>query len=196
MVNIERDVELGGPIQQKGVMVLQGFINGHFARRRPLSFDCSITFEQSYGDVEGDSASLAELIAVLADIAQVPIRQDIGVTGSVNQNGLVQAVGGVTHKVEGFFRTCLETGGLTGEDFAIPNVLIVMPEVSEAVAEGAFHIWTAERVEDAIELLTGLKPGLPDEAGDYPGDSLYGRVAAQLEVFDQGLSNRGVGASD
>jgi predicted ATP-dependent protease len=110
IINIERLVALGGPIQQKGVMILQGFLNGLFARRFPLSFSSSITFEQTYGEVEGDSASLAELAAVMSALAEVPIRQDLAITGSVNQAGAAQAVGGVTQKVEGFYRTCAEAG--------------------------------------------------------------------------------------
>ncbi len=115
IVNIERDVALGGPIQQKGAMVLQGFLAGCFAQILPLSFTCSITFEQSYGGVEGDSASLAELIAVLSDLARVPVRQDLAITGSVNQAGHAQAIGGALEKIEGFYRVCAaRPGGLTG----------------------------------------------------------------------------------
>ena len=110
VINIERAVAMGGPIQQKGVMILQGFLNGLFAQSFPLSFSCSITFEQSYGGVEGDSASLAELCAVLSALAQTPIRQDLAITGSMNQTGAAQAVGGVSHKVEGFYRSCAERG--------------------------------------------------------------------------------------
>ncbi|MDZ4737486.1 MAG: ATP-binding protein [Rhodospirillaceae bacterium] len=200
LINIERDVALGGPIQQKGVMVLQGFLAGHFARRMPLSFDASITFEQSYGGIEGDSASLAELMAVLSDLGQVPLRQDLAVTGSVNQRGEVQAVGGVLFKVEGFYRVCAERGPLTGnQGVLVPATnernLVLRDEIAQAVAEGRFHIWSAAKVEDALELLTGLKAGTPDADGAYPKDTLYGRVQASLEAFDRRLIERGWAAT-
>jgi predicted ATP-dependent protease len=200
LINIERDVDLGGPIQQKGVMVLQGFLAGHFARRMPLSFDSSVTFEQSYGGVEGDSASVAETLAVLSDLAQVPLRQDIAVTGSMNQKGEVQAVGGVLYKVEGFFRACVERGKLTGKQGVLVPVanerhLVLRDDVAEAVAAGKFHIWSAVLIEDAIELLTGLKAGTPDAAGTYPEDTLYGRVQRALAQFDESLIARGWAAT-
>jgi predicted ATP-dependent protease len=200
LINIERDVALGGPIQQKGVMVLQGFLAGHFARRMPLSFDSSVTFEQSYGGVEGDSASVAETLAVLSDLAQIPLRQDVAVTGSMNQKGEVQAVGGVLHKVEGFYRACVERGPLTGKQGAmIPSAnarnLVLRDDVAEAVAAGRFHIWSAEIIEDAIGLLTGMEAGEPDADGVYPADSVYGRVQRALEQFDQSLIARGWAAT-
>jgi predicted ATP-dependent protease len=190
--NIERDVELGGPIQQKGVLVLQGFLAGRFARRIPLSFNCSITFEQSYGGVEGDSASMAELVAVLSDLAGVPVRQDIAITGSVDQRGRTQPVGGVPHKIEGFFRTCLAAGALTGtQGVVIPTAnranVVLHEDVAETIAVGGFHIWEAASIDEVIELMTGMKPGEPDANGRYPPDTVYGRVMAQLETFDRVL---------
>ena len=195
ITNIERETLLGGPIQQKGVMVLQGFLAGHFARRFPLSFNCSITFEQSYGGVEGDSASVAELMAILSDLAGVPLRQDLALTGSVNQRGHVQAVGGVLHKVEGFFRTCSEAGKLTGtQGVVLPSAnrtnLILQDDIVGAVAAGQFHIYAVDTVEDAIGLFTGLDAGLPDSSGHYPPDSVYGRVMRELETFDRVLAAR------
>lgn len=200
VINIERDTELGGPIQQKGVMVLQGLLAGHFARRIPLSFNCSITFEQSYSGVEGDSASLAELLVVLSDLAGVPLRQDLAITGSVNQRGETQPVGGVHHKVEGFFRTCFESGGLSGcQGVVVPGSnepnLILRKEVVESVERGDFHVWSVETVEDAIAMFTGLEAGIADENGEYPADSVYGRVQAQLDEFDQVLIERERGAA-
>ena len=196
VINIERDVELGGPIQQKGVMVLQGFLAGHFARRFPLSFNCSITFEQSYGGVEGDSASLAELLVTVSDLAHLPLRQDLAITGSVNQRGQAQAVGGVRYKVEGFFRTCTEAGGLTGEQgVAVPasceDDLVLSDEVAEAIANGTFHMWSVATADEAIELFTGVPAGEPDAEGQYPAESVYGRVMVQLEAFDRILTERG-----
>jgi len=195
VINIERDIAMSGPIQQKGVMVLQGFLAGHFAQRFPLSFNCSITFEQSYGGVEGDSASMAELIAVVSDIAGLPVRQDVAITGSVNQRGQSQAVGGVHHKVEGFFRTCMDAGGLSGTQGVVvpaanePN-LVLNDEVSAAIAEGRFHVWSVASVDQAIELLLGVPAGDADAAGAYPPETVYGKVAARLEEFDRVLAER------
>ncbi len=194
IINIERDSALGGPIQQKGAMVLQGFLAGHFARHLPLSFNCSITFEQSYGGVEGDSASLAELLAVLSELADVPLRQDLAITGSVNQRGQSQAIGGVHHKVEGFFRTCQQAGGANGQGVVIPAAnevnLVLRDEVVDAVEAGEFHIWSVDTVEEALELFTGREAGVLDTEGAYPPDSIYGRVMAQVENFDRILAER------
>ena len=193
--NIERDVELGGPIQQKGVMVLQGFLAGRFARTVPLSFNCSITFEQSYGGVEGDSASMAELIAVLSDLSGVPVRQDVAITGSVDQRGRTQPVGGVPYKIEGFFRTCQAAGPLSGTQGVVipianrPNV-VLHEDVAETIAAGKFHVWEAVSVDEVIELLTGVPAGAPNADGRFPADSIYGRVMAQVETFDRVLWER------
>lgn len=193
--NIERDVELGGPIQQKGVLVLQGFLAGRFARRIPLSFNCSITFEQSYGGVEGDSASMAELVAVLSDLSGVPVRQDIAITGSVDQRGRTQPVGGVPYKIEGFFRTCQAAGPLTGKQgVVIPSVnranVVLHEDVAATIAAGGFSIWEADSVDQVIELMTGLPAGEADADDRYPADTVYGRVLARLERFDHVLWER------
>ncbi len=199
VVNIERDVALGGPIQQKGAMVLQGFLAGCFAQVRPLSFTCSITFEQNYGGVEGDSASLAELIAVLSDLARVPIRQDLAITGSVNQAGHAQAIGGAQDKIEGFFRVCsAKPGGLTGtQGVIVPEAnrahLALHDEVADAVAAGRFHIYAIDWVQDAAALLTGLAAGTADASSGYPTDTLFGRVAQRLAAFDRILAARARG---
>ena len=195
VINIERDVALGGPIQQKGAMVIQGWLMGRFARRMPLSFNCSVTFEQSYGGVEGDSASLAELLAILSDLADAPLRQDLAITGSVNQRGQAQPIGGARHKVEGFFRACIDRGALTGtQGVVLPAAnarnLVLRDEVSGAVASGRFHVWTVETIEDAIALFTGLEAGTPDPDGAYPPDTLLARVQATLEDFDRRLAAR------
>jgi predicted ATP-dependent protease len=194
VVNIERFTELGGPIQQKGVYGLDGFLKGLFARRFPLSFTCSITFEQNYEGVEGDSASLAELLAILSSLSGVPLRQDIALTGSVNQMGQVQAIGGVNQKIEGFFRSCVERG-LTGtQGCLIPasneRYLTLREDVGAAVKAKRFHLFSAERVEDAVELLAGKKAGTLNAKGRYPASSVYGRAYAQLEAFDRSLSER------
>jgi predicted ATP-dependent protease len=199
IVNIERDVALGGPIQQKGAMVLQGFLAGCFAQHRPLSFTCSITFEQSYGGVEGDSASMAELIAVLSDLAQLPLRQDLAITGSVNQAGRSQAIGGAYSKVEGFFRVCAgQPGGLSGtQGVILPEAnrahVMLHDELADAVASGRFHLWSVASVAEAAELMLGLPAGAADAAGNYPPDTIFGRAAARLAEFDRILAERHAG---
>jgi predicted ATP-dependent protease len=196
IINIERDVELGGPIQQKGAMVLQGFLAGSFGQTHPPSFSCSITFEQTYGGVEGDSASLAELIAVLSDLAQLPIRQDVAITGSVSQAGRAQAIGGARWKIEGFFRVCAAAaGGLTGtQGVIVPEAnrvnLVLRDDVAAAVADGRFHLWSVATVEDALALLLGRPAGSIDADGRYPPDSVFGRVAARIAAFDRILAAR------
>ena len=195
VLNIERDVGLGGPIQQKGAMVLQGWLTRRFARRFPLSFSVSITFEQSYGGVEGDSASLAELVAILSDLAGLPVRQNLAITGSVNQQGEAQAIGGAQFKIEGFFRTCREAGTLDGsQGVAIPAAnaknVVLAEDVVAAVADGRFSIYSLDSVEDAVELFLGLPAGEADADGTYPPDTVFGRVAAQLEEYDRILKER------
>jgi predicted ATP-dependent protease len=200
IINIERDVELGGPIQQKGAMVLQGFLAGSFGQAHPPSFSCSITFEQTYGGVEGDSASLAELIAVLSDLAQLPIRQDIAITGSVSQAGRAQAIGGARWKIEGFFRVCqAAAGGLSGsQGVIVPEAnrvnLVLRDDVAAAVADGRFHLWSVATVEDALSLLLGRPAGSADADGRYPPDSIFGRVAARIAAFDRILAARRIAA--
>jgi predicted ATP-dependent protease len=195
VINVERQVALGGPIQQKGVMVLQGYLAGCFAKRFPLSFNCSITFEQNYGGVEGDSASMAELVAILSDLSGAPLRQDIAITGSVNQLGQSQAIGGAHHKIEGFFRSCVEGGGLTGtQGVVIPQAneknLVLRDEVAAAVAEGIFHVWSVASIDDAVAIFTGLDAGQADDKGQYPPGSVYGRVMARLADYDSILFER------
>ncbi len=182
VVDIEREVELGGSIHSKGVLILGAYLGARYAPENPLSLSASLVFEQTYGGVDGDSASLAELIALISAIAQVPIRQSYAVTGSINQHGQVQAVGGVTEKVEGFFDIC-RSRGLTGnEGVVIPatNVenLVLRHEVRDAIAQGNFHIYPVERVDEAIGLLTDR------QAGERGADGLYqeGTVNALVEA--------------
>lgn len=195
VTNIERETELGGPIQQKGAMVIQGYLAGLFARRTPLSFNASITFEQSYGGVEGDSASLAEVLAILSDLADLPLRQDLAVTGSVNQHGEVQAIGGLIQKAEGFYRTCVEAGPLTGDQGVVfprsnePS-LIVNDQMAADIAAGRFHTYSAAHVDEAVELFMGIEAGVADAEGNYPAGSVYARVAERLIAFDQALDER------
>ncbi len=195
VLNIERDTGLGGPLQQKGALVLQGWLSGTFARSYPLSFNVSITFEQSYGGVDGDSASLAELVAILSDLSGVPVRQDLAITGSVNQHGAAQAIGGAHHKIEGFFRSCEEAGTLDGsQGVAIPSAneknLVLRGDVEAAVRDGRFSVYSVETIEDAVELFLGMPAGAPDASGGYPDDTVFGMVAAKLGDYDQILMDR------
>lgn len=195
VLNIERDTGLGGPLQQKGALVLQGWLSGTFAGTYPLSFNVSITFEQSYGGVDGDSASLAELVAILSDISDVPVRQDLAITGSVNQHGAAQAIGGAHHKIEGFFRACVEAGTLDGgQGAAIPAAneknLVLRANVEAAVRDGKFSIYSLETIEEAVELFLGMPAGVPDASGIYPADTVFGLVAAKLAEYDTVLKDR------
>lgn len=184
VIDIERESELGGAIHSKGVMILSAFLAARYARSLPLSLSASLVFEQSYGPVEGDSASLAELCALLSALASVPIKQSLAITGSVNQYGLVQPIGGVNEKIEGFFDIC-KARGLTGEQGVIipqSNVkhLMLREEVVAACAEGRFRVYAVEDVDQAVELLTGIPSGEPDAQGLVPEGSINYLVAAQL----------------
>ncbi|MBL8837256.1 MAG: AAA family ATPase [Alphaproteobacteria bacterium] len=187
VVDIEREVELGGPIHSKGVLILAGFLGGRFARRRPLALSASLVFEQSYGGVEGDSASMAELCAILSMLAGVPIGQNLAITGSVNQNGESQPIGGVNEKIEGFFDVCLRAGldGRQGVVIPAANVkhLMLRQDVVDAVAAGRFAVHAVAGVDQAMEILTGVEAGVPDAAGKYPPDSVNGRVEAELAAL-------------
>jgi Lon-like ATP-dependent protease len=184
VVAIERETERSGAIHTKGVLVLSGYLMGTFGRDYPLAFNASLTFEQSYDEVEGDSASSAELCALLASLAGAPLRQDIAVTGSVDQFGNVQAVGGVTAKVEGFFDVCMKLGlsGTQGVVLPVSNVvnLTLRDDIIQAVAEGRFHLWAVARIEETIELLTGIGAGVRGPGGEWPVLSIFNRVDAAL----------------
>lgn len=187
VVDIEREVEMGGPIHSKGVLILAGFLGERYATDQPLSLSASLVFEQSYGGIEGDSASSAELYALLSAIARVPINQSLAVTGSVNQHGQIQPIGGVNEKIEGFFDTC-KLKGLTGEQGVLipaPNVehLMLRQDVIEAVKGGQFHIYAVETIDEGIEILTGVQAGKADAQGNYPGESINGKVYARLGEF-------------
>lgn len=184
IINIEREAQLSGPTHDKGVFILTGYLRQKYARRQPLILSASICFEQSYGQIDGDSASSTEVYALLSDLAGLPLRQDIAVTGSVNQQGEIQPIGGVNQKIEGFFATC-QARGLTGtQGVLIPEAnrrdLVLREEVVEAVRQGKFHIWTVRTIDDGIELLTGKPAGKPDAEGNYPPDSVNGLVQRRL----------------
>ncbi len=184
VVDIEREVELSGPIHSKGVLILGGFLGARYAPRHPLSLSASLVFEQSYSGVDGDSASAAELFALLSAISGVPLRQSLAVTGSVNQRGEIQAIGAANEKIEGFFDLC-KARGLSGDQgVLIPaaNVahLMLRREVVEAAAEGRFHVYPIATVDEGIELLTGRPAGERDDGGDYPEGSVNLLVERRL----------------
>lgn len=186
-LNIEREIELSGPIHSKGVLILQALLANRFAKESPLSLSASIVFEQSYGGVDGDSASSTEYYCLLSAIAGVPIKQSIGVTGSINQFGEIQPIGGVNEKIEGFFDVCNHRG-LTGDQGVIiprTNVvnLMLREDVVKAVEEGKFHIYAIDTVDDGIEILTGMKAGTPDRNGNYPKDSINYLVKQNIEAY-------------
>jgi lon-related putative ATP-dependent protease len=189
VVDIEREVELGGPIHSKGVLILAGFLAARYASDRPFSLSASLVFEQSYGGVEGDSASSAELYALVSALSGVPIRQSLAVTGSVNQLGQVQAIGGVNEKIEGFFDVCLSRGLSGDQGVLIPasnaKDLMLREDVVEACASGRFHVWTVEHVDQGIEILTGLSAGARGADGAFPDGSINARVAARLERLSE-----------
>jgi lon-related putative ATP-dependent protease len=187
VVDIERETELGGAIHSKGVMILSSFIASRYARNSPFSMAASLVFEQSYGQVEGDSASLAELCVILSSLAQVPLRQDLAMTGSVNQLGQVQPIGGVNEKIEGFFDIC-SARGLTGtQGVIIPasNIpyLMLRWDIVHAAQSGQFHIYAVSSVDEALELLSDMEVGAVDEQGQYPPESFNGKIDAQLQQF-------------
>ena len=187
VVDIEREVKLGGNIHSKAVLILSAFIASRFARDRPLPISASLVFEQSYGGVEGDSASVAEITVLLSAIADIPIRQELAVTGSINQHGQVQAIGGINQKIEGFFDIC-QARGLTGsQGVVMPSAntqhLMLDRRVIDAVTEGRFHIYAISTIDEALSLLTGLDAGVPNTLGQYPAESVNGRVAAKVEAW-------------
>ena len=187
VVDIERETELGGALHSKGVLILSSFLAARYARGIPLSLAASLVFEQSYGPVDGDSASLAELCALLSSLAEVPIRQCLAVTGSVNQLGEVQAIGGVNEKIEGFFDLCARRGFVAGQGVLVPaaNVqhLMLREDVLLAHGEGRFSVWSVATVDEALALLTGLDAGSRGADGLFAPASVNGRAQAKLEEF-------------
>jgi predicted ATP-dependent protease len=187
VIDIEREVALGGPLHSKGVLILSGFLGGRFGATRPLSLHASLVFEQNYGGVDGDSASGAELFALLSSLAEAPIKQSFAVTGSVDQHGRIQAIGGVNEKIEGFFDVCRLTGFTGRQGVVIPasNVkhLMLRPDVVEAAAAGKFAICPIDTVDQGLELLTGVPAGEAGPDGKYPPGTLNNRIAARLDAF-------------
>ena len=187
VVDIEREVELGGPIHSKGVFILSALLGARYLPDRPLALSASLVFEQSYGEIEGDSASSAEFFALLSALADAPVDQSLAVTGSVNQQGEIQPIGGVNEKIEGFFDVC-NMRGLTGDQGVIipaTNIkhLMLREDVREAVAAGKFAIHAIDTVDDGIKLLTGLPAGKRNKKGLFPKGSLNRRVEDTLSRY-------------
>ncbi len=187
VINIEREAKLSGKTHDKGVLILSGYLGRTFAQNYPLSLSISITFEQSYSGIDGDSASSTELYAVISSLSDIPIHQGIAVTGSVNQKGKIQAIGGVNQKIEGFFDVC-KSKGLTGKQgVLIPranvNNLMLKKDVVDAVKKGQFHIYQVSTVEEGIEILTDVPAGTPDQEGNFPEGTVYSKVQEKLKRY-------------
>jgi lon-related putative ATP-dependent protease len=192
VVNIEREIQMSGRLHSKGFVTLNGYLHGTYARERQLSLSATIGFEQTYDEVDGDSASSAELYALLSALAELPIKQGIAVTGSVNQRGQVQAIGGVNEKIEGFFAVC-RAKGLTGEQGVIiprENVkhLMLRADVRRAVRDGQFHVWAVTNVDEGVELLTGVPAGACDARGKYPSETVNRKVVDALARMGRRLA--------
>ena len=195
VVNIEREVEMAGPIHNKGVLTLIGYLGYKYAQHQPLSLSASLTFEQNYGEVEGDSASAAELLALLSSLSGIPAGQHIAVTGSVNQHGLIQPVGGVSEKIEGFFAICEAQGLTKTQGVAIPaanvKTLMLNEKMIAAIEANRFHVWAAKTIDDLIELLLGLPAGQADSDGNFPEGTIHYLVQNRLLELAQNLKNFG-----
>lgn len=197
VLDVEREAKLGGPLHTKGMMILQGFLAQNYLPDRPLTLSASLVFEQSYGGVDGDSASMAELCALLSAIAGLPLRQDLAMTGSVNQHGASQAIGGVNEKIEGFFDVC-RTSGLTGsQGVVIPHAnvrhLMLRDDAMETAAAGRFHVYAVRTVEDALALLTGTEPGVRGPDGAFPEGSVHRMVEDRLAAYAETARKFGAG---
>ncbi len=187
IIDIEREIEMGGPSHTKGVLIISSYIGTKYAKEKPLSLDASLVFEQSYGEVDGDSASSTELYALLSALADVPVKQNFAVTGSVNQFGEIQAIGGVNEKIEGFFDVC-SIQGLTGDQgVLIPKTnvanLMLREDVVKACKDGKFHVYAVSHIDEGIEILTGIPAGKLSKKGTYPKNSINAMVQEKLDFF-------------
>ena len=195
LVDIEREAKLGGRLHTKGVMILSGYITEKYVQDIPMSLSARLVFEQSYEEVEGDSASSTELYALLSRLAGVPIKQGIAVTGSVNQKGEVQAIGGLNEKIEGFFEVCKAKGldGSQGVLIPVSNVrnLMLKEEVVQAVGAGEFHIYPVSTIDEGMEVLTGLKAGKRLDDGQFEPDSINDKVQKRLATLAEKLRDFG-----
>jgi predicted ATP-dependent protease len=196
VVDIEREVKLGGPLHSKGVMILGGYLAGRYCQDLPLTLQASLVFEQSYGGVEGDSASAAELFALLSAISGVPIRQSLAITGSINQLGQIQPIGGVNEKIEGFFELCSQQpGGLTGDQgVVIPQAnvkhLCLRRDIVAAAEAGTFSVYAIETADEGLEILTGMEAGGRDDAGNYPAGSVNQLIETRLTAMAEAARKR------
>jgi ATP-dependent Lon protease len=195
IINIEREADLSGNTHNKGVLILSGYLRGKYAQKKPMSISASIAFEQSYGGVDGDSASSTEIYALLSSLSGVPVRQDIAVTGSINQKGEVQAIGGVNQKIEGFYDCCIK-GGLTGKQGVIipeSNVkdLMLRKDVVDAVKKKRFRVYSVGTIDEGIEILTGKKAGNVKSDGSYPSGTINYLVDEKLRELAEGLTRFG-----
>lgn len=187
VINIEREVGLSGEIHDKGVFILEGFLHGRFARRMPLGISASLCFEQTYDGVEGDSATLAEICVLLSALGKIPLKQGIGITGSMNQMGIIQPVGGVNEKINGFFQIC-QQNGLTGNQgviFPESNLENIFPseDLKTAIEQKQFFLWPVRTVEEALILLSDIEVGVPNKKGKYPPSSFFGRIEQELRIL-------------
>jgi Lon-like ATP-dependent protease len=191
VVSIDRESHLSGKIHDKGVLTLTGFLGWKYGQERPLSLSASVSFEQGYETVDGDSASLAETCAILSAIADLPIKQGIAMTGSMNQKGEAQPIGGVNQKVEGYHDVCREVGFAGEQGVMVPsrNVknLMLRPDVVESVREGRFRVWSVDTLDEALEVLIGVPAGRRGKSGRYPKRSVHGMVEKKLHEMSETL---------
>jgi lon-related putative ATP-dependent protease len=195
LIDIERQAKLGGATHTKGVLILSGFLNARYGRMKQLNIGASLTFEQSYDEVHGDSASAAELIALLSSIAEIPLRQDRALTGSIDQHGQIQPIGGVNEKIEGFFASC-KAKSLTGEQGVIipagnQRHLMLNDEVIDAVSKRKFHIWAVDTIDEILELMSDMVAGKQQEDGGFPKDTFNDAVMEKLEEFTKSMQTSG-----
>ncbi|HEY6950820.1 MAG TPA: Lon-insertion domain-containing protein, partial [Bacteroidota bacterium] len=187
IINVEREAELSGPTHNKGVAIISGYLRSRFAQKKPLVMDASITFEQSYGGVDGDSASSTEIYAILSSLSEIPIRQDLAVTGSVNQKGEIQPIGGVNLKIEGFYDVCKAIGLTGSQGVMIPEKnlpdLMLREDVIEAIRRKKFQVYSVRTIDEGIELLTGVKAGKQNSKGEFEPDTVNFLVAKKLHTY-------------
>ncbi|NNK18860.1 MAG: AAA family ATPase, partial [Maribacter sp.] len=191
LIDIEREAKLAGPIHTKGVLILLGFLAEKYAQNKPISLFASLVFEQSYSEIEGDSASSAELYAILSSLSQIPIKQGIAVTGAINQKGELQPVGAINEKIEGFFEVCNQAG-LSGEQGVIipkSNIenLMLKPEVVQVIKEGKFHIWAISDIDEGIEILTGYPAGKRLKNGSFTKKSVHNLVDSRIDELNKNI---------
>jgi lon-related putative ATP-dependent protease len=200
IASVERETELSGPIHSKGFLVVSGYLAATYALDYPLALSATLTFEQAYDEIEGDSASSTELYVLLSALAGLPLRQDIAVTGSVDQHGRVQAVGGVNEKIEGFYATCLARGLTTTQGVLIPAAnashLMLDEEIVDAARAGRFHVWTARTIDEGLTLLTGRRAGRRRANGSFPPDTVHGLVDGRLRSLADAAQSFGLGSAE